>query len=1076
MDQDQTIILSRVNVPRRRKDLVARPRLNDLLNDVIDKRLILVSAPAGYGKTSLLVDFAANCSMPVCWYSIDRLDQNPQRFISYLTAAIQQRYPEFGHRTRAALNGSQGQFDIDYTTNLLIQDLYDHVTEHFILVLDDYHLVNDSPLVRAFINRFLKDMDENIHIVIISRSLLSIPILPIMVARSEVAGISFAELAFQPDEIQQLYTQNQHLSLSLMDAKEILQETEGWITGIVLASQVNNDEELGRARLKRVSSFGLESYFLQVIDNLPAEFRSFLLWSSLLEEFNAELCERILGEALLIDNVPWQKWMNSVQQNNLFVLPVGEQGDWLRYHPLFLEFLQSHVKLEFPSESRKIEKLLAIDCNEKKEWDRAYQIYKRLNLTSDLIDLVEEAGFQMLIDGRLSVLSSWIESLDQEIIHKHPYIVSLQGYIAMQLGDKSLALTLYDQAIASMDPKKENEHFARALAMRANIQRLLGNLDAAIVDANESIKNVQSNLDMRSIKGDALRCIGLCYFHKGKLQEALNWLENAQKVMQSASDKKNEAIVQMEIGLVHENLGNYSTSKEWYLKALLYWEQIENPFWLANLLNNLGVLYQMIGDYENASISLERALSYAKSTGYTRMEAFILTGIADIYVGLQAMEPAKKGYEKALEVALAAQEHFIQVYILVQEASIFGYTGDTINGYRLINQARNLIGVADSEMEQKLCDLEYAGLKISEGNCLEVIDLLENACAFFKNEGHKVQCDKAHLYLMLAYIKTNQPEKVLSHILHVLSILDGDFPSAGLIAIAARYQAILQNTSIEYLEEQIERFHAKINDYYEKLPHIRKFLRENSRAVPFAPPKMFIRSLGKMQVRNNNHIITNSEWQTQAAKDLFFMLMAHPEGMTKEEISVIFWPEASPEEAKFRFKNTVYRLRRAVGKDCILLEQDFYRFNNKMDYEYDLELFLKENASASREHDPEVKLAHLLAAVKHYGGRYLPEIEEDWVQHLREALHQNYISTLLQLAENYLDTNDFDHALEYCQKAINEDNLLEDSYRLAFRIYAGMGNRAGLVRQYQSCVEILEREICASPSPQTQDLYLNLLK
>ena len=534
MDPDQTIILSRVNVPRRRKDLVARPRLNDLLNEVIDKRLVLVSAPAGYGKTSLLVDFAANCTMPVCWYSIDRLDQNPQRFISYLTAAIQQRFKSFGHRTQAALNGGQGQFDPEYTTTLLINDLYDHVTEHFVLVLDDYHLVNDSTQIRAFINRFLKDMEENIHIVIISRSLLSIPILPIMVARSEVAGISFAELAFQPDEIQELYNQNQHLSLSLTDAKEILQDTEGWVTGIVLASQVNNDEEIGRARLKRVSSFGLESYFLHIIDNLPPELRSFLLWSSLLEEFNADLCARVLGSALLIENVPWQKWMNSIQQNNLFVLSVGEFGDWLRYHPLFLEFLQSHVYIEFPTEARKIEQLLAYDCIQKKEWDRAYQIFTKLKLLSDLVNLVENAGFQMLIDGRVTILSSWIDSLDPETIHSHPYIVALQGYIAMLLGNKTLALTLYNQAIAAMDSAGKNEQLARALAMRANIHRLLGSLDAAIADANESNNLVQADLDMRSIRGDALRCIGLCYFHKGKLQDALNWLENAQIVLQSA--------------------------------------------------------------------------------------------------------------------------------------------------------------------------------------------------------------------------------------------------------------------------------------------------------------------------------------------------------------------------------------------------------------------------------------------------------------------------------------------------------------------------------------------------------------
>ena len=176
-----------------------------------------------------------------------------------------------------------------------------------------------------------------------------------------------------------------------------------------------------------------------------------------------------------------------------------------------------------------------------------------------------------------------------------------------------------------------------------------------------------SNLNLRKIKGDVLRCIGLCNLHKGKLQEALNWLEKAQKVMLSAGDKKNEAIIQMEIGLVHENLGNYIASKDWYIKALLYWEQIENPFWLANLLNNLGVLYQLMGDYENAILSFDKALNYAQATKYTRMEAFIFTGIADIFVELQALEQAQIGYDKALNLATTHKNIFCR--------SIFLYKG-----------------------------------------------------------------------------------------------------------------------------------------------------------------------------------------------------------------------------------------------------------------------------------------------------------------------------------------------------------------------------------------------------------------
>jgi two-component SAPR family response regulator len=274
----------------------------------------------------------------------------------------------------------------------------------------------------------------------------------------------------------------------------------------------------------------------------------------------------------------------------------------------------------------------------------------------------------------------------------------------------------------------------------------------------------------------------------------------------------------------------------------------------------------------------------------------------------------------------------------------------------------------------------------------------------------------------------------------------------------------------------MNQFFAQVHLFGERLPALRKYLREHARAVPFAPPMMYIRALGKMLVQMNNRVVTNSDWQTQAARDLFFMLLAHPEGMTKEEISLIFWPDASPEETKFRFKNTVYRLRRALGKQSVILEQDIYRFNNLLDYEYDVELFLKQYALAVKATDPLQKLSHFREAVKNYRGNYLPDIMEIWALTPRENLRHNNINILLQVSEIYLNQSNYDLALEYCQRALTEDNLLEDAYRLALRIYAAQGNRAALVRQYQRCVEILDREISAPPSPQTQALYHELLR
>ena len=1076
MLSDYAIIRTRITPPHRRGEILVRPRLNHLLGELVEKRLVLVSAPAGYGKTSLMVDFVSSCQPPVCWYTVDRLDFDPQRFIAYFAAAIHQRFPAFGQRTAAAISGEQGQLDVDYAATVLINELYDTVREHFLLILDDYHLVNDSIQVRNFVSRFLQDVEENCHLVLTSRTLLSLPVLPLMVARSEVAGISFEELAFTADEIQRLYQQNQHQQLNFDTAEDIRTRSEGWVTGIILASQVNPHGVAARARLARVSGVGLDDYFLQVIDHLSPQLRTFLLWSSLLEEFNADRCAQVIGCALSRENAPWQEWINTIQQNNLFSMPVGEQGDWLRYHPLFLDFLQTLVFREQPKEARLIEQKLALACIQSGEWDRAFSIYRRLDSPEDLVKLIEAAGPDVLNNGRISTLSAWLDALPTDTLNSRPFIIALQGYVAMALGDTVLALTLYNQAVGAMQLPHDRVNMARTLSMRAHLQRLKGRLDAAVSDANESMLLINNDLEQRKIKGDDLRCIGLCHFHQGKLHEALIWLENALGVMLSINDKKDEAVIHLEIGTVYEDLGIYARSKENYESALNYWQQVDNPLWLSILYNNIGVLQQMTGDFELAIQSFDKALDFACSCGYARMEAFILTGIADVYAELQADEQASQAYQKAAEIADRAQEHFLQVYINVQAAVLSGQRGDTATGYKLIQQARLLIGPGGSEMELNLCELEYAGLKITENKSDEIILSLEKACTFFGKEGHKIQSEKAHLYLILAYQATNQPQKIIEHLLLILSKLDNEYPPASLIAATTRFYTRLKNIQIDYLHDELDRFFQQVDKFQDKLPFLRRYLREHARAVPFAPPTLFIRALGRMQVQSSSHVIISSEWQTQAARDLFFMLLAKPEGMTREEICLLFWPEASPEEAKFRFKNTIYRMRRALGKNSVLLEQDVYRFNNSQDYEYDVELFLKENVLASKAQDPMQKLTHFREAVKQYRGNYLSELDSIWAHAPREYLRQNYLNILMQVSEIYLNLSNYDLSLEYCQRLLNEDNLLEDAYRLALRIFAAMGNRAGLVRQYQRCVEVLEREINAPPSLKTQTLYQDLLR
>lgn len=200
------ITRTKIILPKRHKDLLSRQRLLSMLDDLLEYRLTLIIAPAGYGKTSLFVDLASQVEYPVCWLTIDPLDHDPLRFINHFVAAIHQQFPDFGGPSRSLLNNLGGSdLDREQALRTIINDLYNHVQEHFSLVLDDFHLIDSNPDINQFINRFAQEMDENCHLVITSRSLLNLPDLPLMVGRSQVQGLSSDELAFRPEEFKELY-------------------------------------------------------------------------------------------------------------------------------------------------------------------------------------------------------------------------------------------------------------------------------------------------------------------------------------------------------------------------------------------------------------------------------------------------------------------------------------------------------------------------------------------------------------------------------------------------------------------------------------------------------------------------------------------------------------------------------------------------------------------------------------------------------------------------------------------------------------------------------------------------------
>ncbi len=1077
MESPIPVTRTRILQPRRRGDLLSRQRLLHLLYELMDNKLTIIAAPAGYGKTTLLIDFANHIEYPVCWFAIDPLDRDPQRFLAYFISALNLRFPSFGESSMTALrNAIQGDFNLDRLTTTIINDAYEHISEHFVVVLDDYHLVDGSKLVDQFVSRFIQDVDENCHLIIASRTLLTLPDFPLMVARSQVGGLSFEELAFVPEELQELLLQNYQASLSLEASEDLIRQAEGWITGLLLSTEAIQQKAPDRRRVARVSGVGLAEYLDQVLAKQPAEIKRFLLRSSLLEEFDAKLCEEVIGAALSLQGEPWNEYLDEVIRSNLFVLLVGEDRIWLRYHHLFRDFLQACIQRDYPDEARRIQQALADYYTSHGDWESAYRFYHKLGDVMGKARLIEQAGAAMATAGLAKPLSGWIDTLPSSLIDSSPALLSLKGLVISTLGSTQEGLQLYNQAISRMNEGNSNGLLPRTLARRAFAHQVLGEYAFAIKDARQALSMVHAKDEEKAISVEALRTIGFCSFHQGELTEALEALHQALGFSQSLPGGPLESMILMEIGLVQQSKGDYIAAENSYAQALERIGANSNSIWRANVLNNLGFLQHQLGDYETAASTFERALQHARIGGSPRLEAYAYTDIGDLYRDMQAIDEAREAYRQAYEVAKRIGDRFLMVYLSLAEAEIYRMKKDYGNSSQRLAAAWERARDGSSQYELSLCAMEDGILMTAQGKPAEAMESLKQALSHLEANGYSMEAARASLYLSFAEFDLKDAPSASQHLQQAFHLIGAHEKQQPLIAIGLWEKVRVEGMKSSFEPSSIVgQYLRQVRQFEQRLPGLRRRLRQKASSVPFAPPRLIIRALGKFQVKINTRSITIADWQTKIARDLFFILLNHSEGMTKEAIGAIFWPDISSDELKLRFKNTIYRVRHAVGKQAIVLQDDYYRFNRGLDYEYDVEDFLKEIKQAQKATTPKEQIAHYQVALRLYKGPFLPESEETWSLSERERLFQYHLETLLQLAEIHLEGGQLQDALDFSQRALEEDPCLEAAHRLAMRVHAAMGNRVAVARQYERCRQALLQEINALPSPQTQTLHDTLM-
>ena len=436
------LLATKLNVPPHRSKVVRRPRLDKRLSEGLARKLTLVSAPAGFGKTTLIAGWAEGCDLPVAWLSLDEADGDLNRFLAYLIAALGNVVPGAGE-TALGLLGASATPPAELALTQLLNDMAAVATD-FVLVPDDYHSVEANAVDEA-VTFLVERLPPGMHMVIATREDPALP-LGRLRAGAELTEIRAADLRFTPAESDAFLNQVMALGLSAANVDALEATTEGWIAGLQLAAiSLQGREDAGE--LIRAFSGGhrfvLDYLVEEVLNRQTPAVAGFLLRTSILDQLSGPLCDAVTVNP----GMPGQATLEQLERANLFIVPLDEQRRWYRYHHLFRDLLRQ--RLGQAESASAIDELhgRASRWYEENGFDvEAFRHAAAGHDTDRAEVLIKGKGLPLYMRGALPPIIAWLSSLPDEALEARPSLRALYAMVLLGSGRTAGIAEMLDTA------------------------------------------------------------------------------------------------------------------------------------------------------------------------------------------------------------------------------------------------------------------------------------------------------------------------------------------------------------------------------------------------------------------------------------------------------------------------------------------------------------------------------------------------------------------------------------------------------------------------------------------------------
>jgi LuxR family maltose regulon positive regulatory protein len=408
-------LATKLYLPPARQTLVERPRLLERLNEGLKGRLTLISAPAGFGKTSLVTAWRRQSEMPLAWISLDEGDNEPARFLDYLVAALQTVDEELTEGTSNLLKGPSVP-PLKVVLNSLLNEINAYDNE-FVLALDDYHVIAE-PIIHEAVSFLIERLSPHAHVLIASRSDPPFPLARLR-ARGELKEIRASDLRFNGAEAATFLNDVMQLELTSNEVAVLEERTEGWITGLQLSAlslqgRENKSELVGE--FAGANRFILDYLLEEVLHLQPEQVQDFLLQTSVLSRLNGSLCDA------LTHNNDGHEILEHLNRSNLFLIPLDNEGSWFRYHHLFADLLRLKLKHKRPGIVRELQTKASIWCEENDLIEEAINYALAAEDWERALNLIEPIGYKLLSLGNFERLKNWVEPIPKTALRTRPML------------------------------------------------------------------------------------------------------------------------------------------------------------------------------------------------------------------------------------------------------------------------------------------------------------------------------------------------------------------------------------------------------------------------------------------------------------------------------------------------------------------------------------------------------------------------------------------------------------------------------------------------------------------------------